>query len=168
MNAPIDARAFRTALGAFATGVTVVTMRRPNGEPVGNTVNSFSALSLEPPLVLWSLGKRANSFKSYLSTDHFAVNILREGQEDISHRFSRSLARVLAWRLSPTSPIITACNQKHTILPFPQPLRSGRPTGRMVGNAHAQDRTKIRIGVVIKEGRRFGASPASLPLSQPP
>jgi 4-hydroxyphenylacetate 3-hydroxylase, reductase component len=91
MNAPLDARAFRTALGAFATGVTVVTTRGPKGEPIGNTVNSFSALSLDPPLVLWSFGKRAYSFKSYLSSDHFAVNILREGQEDMSRRFSRSL-----------------------------------------------------------------------------
>jgi 4-hydroxyphenylacetate 3-hydroxylase, reductase component len=91
MNAPIDTRAFRTALGAFATGVTIVTTRGPKGEPIGNTVNSFSALSLDPPLVLWSFGKRAYSFKSYLSTDHFAVNILREGQEALSRRFSRSL-----------------------------------------------------------------------------
>jgi 4-hydroxyphenylacetate 3-hydroxylase, reductase component len=91
MNAPNDARAFRTALGAFATGVTVVTARGSKGEPIGNTVNSFSGVSLEPPLVLWSFGKRAYSFKSYLSSDHFAVNILREGQEDISRRFSRSL-----------------------------------------------------------------------------
>ena len=91
MNAPIDSRAFRTALSGFATGVTIVTTRGPKGELVGNTVNSFSAVSLDPPLVLWSLGKRAYSFKSYLSADHFAVNVLREGQEDISRRFSRSL-----------------------------------------------------------------------------
>jgi flavin reductase (DIM6/NTAB) family NADH-FMN oxidoreductase RutF len=91
MNAPIDVRAFRTALGAFTTGVTVVTTRGPQGEPIGNTVNSFSAVSLDPPLVLWSFGKRAYSFKAYLSSDHFVVNILREGQEHISRRFSRPL-----------------------------------------------------------------------------
>lgn len=91
MNVPIDSRAFRTALGSFATGVTVVTTRGPKAEPIGNTVNSFSAVSLDPPLVLWSLGKRSYSFKSYLSADHFAVNVLREGQDHLSRRFARSL-----------------------------------------------------------------------------
>jgi 4-hydroxyphenylacetate 3-hydroxylase, reductase component len=88
---PFDKRAYRTALGAFATGVTVITTRGPIGEPIGNTVNSFSSVSLDPPLILWSLGKTAYSFKAYLAAERFAVNVLREGQEDISHRFSRSL-----------------------------------------------------------------------------
>jgi 4-hydroxyphenylacetate 3-hydroxylase, reductase component len=91
MHAPVDPRQFRNALGAFATGVTVVTTRGPRGELVGNTANSFTAVSLEPPLVLWSLGKTAYSIKAYLSTDHFAVNVLREGQQDLSARFSRQL-----------------------------------------------------------------------------
>ena len=91
MQSPADPRQFRNALAAFATGVTVVTTRGPRGELVGNTANSFNAVSLEPPLVLWSLGKSALSFKAYLSTDHFAVNVLREGQEELSRRFSRSL-----------------------------------------------------------------------------
>ena len=88
MQSPADPRQFRNALAAFATGVTVVTTRGPRGELVGNTANSFNAVSLEPPLVLWSLGKSALSFKAYLSTDHFAVNVLREGQEELSARFA--------------------------------------------------------------------------------
>jgi 3-hydroxy-9,10-secoandrosta-1,3,5(10)-triene-9,17-dione monooxygenase reductase component len=100
MNVPIDPRAFRTALGAFATGVTIVTTRGPKGEPIGNTVNSFSAVSLDPPLVLWSFGKRAYSFKSYLSADHFAVNVLREGQDDISRRPVLGRVRVRAHRVA--------------------------------------------------------------------
>lgn len=91
MTSPFDPRAFRSALGAFATGVTVITTRGPQGEPVGNTASSFNAVSLDPPLILWSLGKSSYSFKAYLSTDHFAVNVLREGQEDISARFSKPL-----------------------------------------------------------------------------
>lgn len=86
-----DPREFRNALGAFATGVTVITTRGPKGELVGNTASSFNSVSLDPPLVLWSLGKNAYSIKAYLSTDYFAVNVLREGQEEISSRFARVL-----------------------------------------------------------------------------
>ena len=91
MPQPIDARAFRSALGTFATGVTVITTRGPKGELVGNTASSFNSVSLDPPLVLWSLSRTAYSFKSYLGADHFAVNVLREGQEELSARFARSL-----------------------------------------------------------------------------
>jgi flavin reductase (DIM6/NTAB) family NADH-FMN oxidoreductase RutF len=91
MHAPVDPRQFRNALGTFATGVAVITTRGPRGELVGNTANSFNAVSLEPPLVLWSLGRSALSFKAYLSTDHFAINVLREGQDDLSARFARQL-----------------------------------------------------------------------------
>ncbi len=92
MSQPIDQRAFRSALGTFATGVTVITARGPKGELIGNTASSFNSVSLDPPLVLWSLSRTALSFKAYLSSDHFAVNVLREGQEDLSIRFARSLA----------------------------------------------------------------------------
>src|SRR3954447_7088182 len=92
MNAPLDSRQFRNALGAFATGVTIITTRGPRGELVGNTASSFNAVSLDPPLILWSLGRSAYSFKAYLSTDHFAVNVLREGQEELSARFGRQSA----------------------------------------------------------------------------
>lgn len=86
-----DPREFRNALSCFATGVTVITTRGPKGELIGNTASSFNSVSLEPPLVLWSLGKSAFSIKAYLSTDYFAVNVLREGQEELSVRFSRAL-----------------------------------------------------------------------------
>ena len=91
MSEPKDHRAFRDALGTFATGVTVVTTRGPKGELIGNTASSFNSVSLDPPLVLWSLSRSAHSFKAYLAADHFAVNVLREGQEHLSERFARSL-----------------------------------------------------------------------------
>ncbi|MGQ0485228.1 MAG: flavin reductase family protein [Hyphomicrobiales bacterium] len=91
MPQPTDIRAFRSALGTFATGVTVITARGAKGELVGNTASSFNSVSLEPPLVLWSLSRSAYSFKAYLGCDHFAVNVLREGQEELSLRFSKSL-----------------------------------------------------------------------------
>ena len=92
MHAPVDPRQFRNALGTFATGVAVITTRGPRGELVGNTANSFNAVSLEPPLVLWSLGRSALSFKAYLSTDHFAINVLREEQRHLSTTFAQALA----------------------------------------------------------------------------
>ena len=87
----MDQREFRNCLGAFSTGVTVITALGPRGEPVGNTVSSFNSVSLDPPLILWSLGRHAHSLKAYLSTDLFAVNVLREGQEELSARFARAL-----------------------------------------------------------------------------
>ena len=87
----MDQREFRNCLGAFPTGVTVITAIGPRGEPVGNTVSSFNSVSLDPPLILWSLGRHVYSLKAYLSTDLFAVNVLREGQEDLSTRFAKAL-----------------------------------------------------------------------------
>jgi len=87
----MDQREFRDCLGAFSTGVTVIAALGPRGEAVGNTVSSFNSVSLDPPLILWSLGRHAHSLKAYLSTDLFAVNVLREGQEELSARFARAL-----------------------------------------------------------------------------
>ena len=83
-------REFRAALGCFATGVTVITALGPRGELLGNTVNSFSSVSLDPPLILWCMGRHAMSLKSYLSTDHFAVNILAASQRDLSVAFAKA------------------------------------------------------------------------------
>jgi 4-hydroxyphenylacetate 3-hydroxylase, reductase component len=90
MSTPANARVFRSALSAFATGVTVITTVDGDGELIGNTVNSFNSVSLDPPLVLWSLARTALSFAAYQKSRHFAVNILREGQDGISHRFAKS------------------------------------------------------------------------------
>ena len=87
----LDPTEFRKCLGSFATGVTIITAVGPHGELVGNTANSFNSVSLDPPLILWSLGRHAHSLKAYLSTDHFAVNVLREGQEGLSQRFATAL-----------------------------------------------------------------------------
>ncbi len=87
----VDPGDFREALGCFATGVTVITAVGPRGELVGITVNSFNSVSLDPPLILFSLNRRAYSLSALLSTRAFAVNILRAGQEEISDRFARAL-----------------------------------------------------------------------------
>lgn len=88
---PEDAmRAFRACLGQFATGVTVVTCGAADGHPCGITANSFSSVSLEPPLVLWNIAKISNSLRDYLNAKHFAIHILAENQETLSRHFARS------------------------------------------------------------------------------
>lgn len=87
--AGFDTRALRNTLGCFATGVTVVTAQA-DGRRVGVTANSFSSLSLDPPLILWSLVKTSSSYPVFEQASHFAVNILAQGQFDLSNRFARS------------------------------------------------------------------------------
>lgn len=83
-----DARAFRRALGRFPTGVTIVTTRAPDGGFVGLTANSFNSVSLDPPLVLWSLGKAQGSLPHFQNARVFAVNVLAADQIDLSNRFA--------------------------------------------------------------------------------
>jgi flavin reductase (DIM6/NTAB) family NADH-FMN oxidoreductase RutF len=83
-----DRRDFRRALGQFATGVTVVTTRAEDGRRVGVTANSFTSLSLDPPLVLWCLDKGAPSVPAFNACTHFAVNVLSAGQHHVSRQFA--------------------------------------------------------------------------------
>lgn len=81
-------RQFREALGAFATGVTIVTTRTRAGADVGLTANSFNSVSLDPPMVLWSLAKSAKSLPAFLESSYFAVHVLSAAQEELSHTFA--------------------------------------------------------------------------------
>ncbi len=86
-----DPRDFRNALGQFATGVTVATTRTSAGEPIGLTANSFSSVSLSPPLVLWSLSLRSPNLPNFLQATHFAINVLARDQIALSQRFSKPM-----------------------------------------------------------------------------
>jgi len=86
-----DRRDYRRALGQFATGVTVVTARASDGRKIGVTVNSFSSVSLNPPLILWSLARQAASFNDFTNCTHFAVNVLEAKQHHLSRHFSTPL-----------------------------------------------------------------------------
>jgi 3-hydroxy-9,10-secoandrosta-1,3,5(10)-triene-9,17-dione monooxygenase reductase component len=88
---PVEHRALRQALGRFATGVTIITCRDGAGAAVGLTVNSFASLSLDPPLVLWSLRSASPSMTAFRTTQHFAVNVLSEEQVELSRRFALQL-----------------------------------------------------------------------------
>ena len=84
----LDTHALRAALSGFATGVTIVTCRDAAGAPVGLTVNSFNALSLAPPLVLWSLRLASPNLAAFDAASHFAINVLAESQVELSRRFA--------------------------------------------------------------------------------
>ena len=86
-----DRRDYRRALGQFATGVTVVTARAADGRRMGVTVNSFSSVSLNPPLILWSLSRQTPSFNDFTNVTHFAVNVLEAHQHHLSRQFSTPL-----------------------------------------------------------------------------
>ncbi|MES2327254.1 MAG: flavin reductase family protein [Pseudomonadota bacterium] len=83
-----DPRTLRDALGSFATGVTVVTCLTPDGSPAGLTVNSFTSVSLDPPLLLVCLAKPAASAAALIEATQFAVNVLQTGQQPASIRFA--------------------------------------------------------------------------------
>ncbi|TFW29178.1 flavin reductase family protein [Massilia horti] len=84
-----DSAHFRQALSQFATGVTVITTRLADGSFRGLTASSFNSVSLEPPLVLWSLGNAANSLPIFSGNSHYVINVLSAGQEELAKRFSR-------------------------------------------------------------------------------
>ena len=84
----MSCRAFRDALGGFATGVTVLTALAPDGQPVGVTISSFNSVSLQPPLILWSLACSSPRLEAFRRARHYAVNVLAADQEWISDRFA--------------------------------------------------------------------------------
>ena len=85
---PHTARAFRDALGRFATGVTIVTTQGPEG-PAGFTANSFASVSLDPPLVLWSSARASTRYPIFRDADHYAIHVLALTQYDLIARFGR-------------------------------------------------------------------------------
>ena len=85
----LDARELRNALGRFATGVCVISTINRQGQAVGMTANSFSSVSLDPPLVLWSLQNGSDVFEAFASPESFAINILALEQEDVSGLYAR-------------------------------------------------------------------------------
>lgn len=84
----IDLGEFRRALSCFATGVAVVTTLDQNGDRAGMTISSFNSVSLDPPLVLWSISEDAFSYDVFVNAEYFAVNVLTMEQQHLSERFA--------------------------------------------------------------------------------
>jgi flavin reductase (DIM6/NTAB) family NADH-FMN oxidoreductase RutF len=89
-TAAFDPRAFRNALGSFPTGVAIITTTGADGKPIGLTCNSFSSVSLDPPLVSWGLRLSSKNRESFQAAGGFAINILAEDQKELSARFASS------------------------------------------------------------------------------
>lgn len=83
-----DTRAFRDSLGKFATGVTIVTAQSPKG-PIGITANSFSSISLTPPLVMWAPAKLSSRHDLFVNSQHFAIHVLSDQQKDLCDAFAK-------------------------------------------------------------------------------
>ena len=84
-----DPRAFRGALGCFPTGVCLVTARGPEGYRAGMTINSFSSVSLDPPMVLWSLARTASSAAVFRDAEHFVINVLAADDAELASHFAK-------------------------------------------------------------------------------
>jgi len=84
-----NARIFRNALGRFSTGITVITINTPDG-PMGFTANSFSSVSLDPPMVLWSLARSSNRFAPFATAKDYSIHVLSAAQVDLCKRFTRA------------------------------------------------------------------------------
>lgn len=104
-NLPFTEREFRSALGALPTGVAVVTTLCEEGRKIGITVNSFTSVSLNPPLVSFNLDKRLESLPAWLGTKFFAINFLNENQDAVSSTFAQ--ARTDKWLDANDGPGVT-------------------------------------------------------------
>lgn len=89
MSGSIDAKQFRQALGAFTTGVTIVTTVDEAGNDVGVTANSFNSVSLDPPMVLWSIARSSSNINTFTTAQHFAVHVLASDQDPLASQFAR-------------------------------------------------------------------------------
>ena len=113
---PFDPKEFRRALGMFATGVTIVTTQPANGAPIGITANSFNSVSLDPPMVLWSLANNARSLAAFSDSEHWNVHILSNEQEALSNQFARSgedkFAGLALDPQASKAPLLTGCSAR--------------------------------------------------------
>ena len=113
MTRPFDSRQLRNALGRFTTGVTIIACTDERGAFVGLTANSFNSLSLDPPLVLWSLREPSPSLEAFLTAPRFAVNVLAEAQVELSRRFASAAEGRFAdgaWALGEHgAPVLAGC-----------------------------------------------------------
>jgi 3-hydroxy-9,10-secoandrosta-1,3,5(10)-triene-9,17-dione monooxygenase reductase component len=108
-----DAHEYRKSLGVFATGVAIATSTDSQGGPVGLTINSFTSVSLAPPLILWSLRNTSSSLPVFERSEYFAINILAADQHRLSRRFSSAIAdKFNGVSISPSQdriPLIEGC-----------------------------------------------------------
>ena len=155
-------RELRDVFGAFATGVTVVTAVRPDGEPVGTTANSFTSVSLDPPLILWCLANQSTSLPAFAPEAPFAVHVLGHEQRDLALHFARrgreKFEVDLDWRNNPKPPQMAG-----TLCRLDCRVRAVQPAGDhwlILGEVMSFQRRE-GVPLVFHEGRfgRFVSDP---------
>jgi len=154
----IDSRELRDALGLFATGVCLVTLTDADGEPHGLTVNSFASVSLDPPLILWSLQKDSEVYAMYAGAERFAVAVLADQQQNHASDYAKKGAHRLAdahhRRGTNGAPLIRdalvnfECSLEHALDGGDHTILLGRVTDIVAGEAGAP---------LLFYGGRFGA-----------
>ena len=151
---------FRDALAQFATGVTVICARHGDGRYVGFTANSFNSVSLEPPLILWSLSRRSVSLPAFEADERYSVNVLSAGQVELARRFSRPHAdrfEGVGYRIGwAGAPLIDGCVAWIECSHHAQ-HRAGDHVV-FIGDVHACERGQGR-GLVFHEHRYAGTAP---------
>ena len=157
-----DATQFRHALSQFATGVTVITTRLADGSFRGLTASSFNSVSLDPPLVLWSLGEAANSMPVFSGNSHYVINVLAAGQAELAERFSRRLDDPFAdveYELSRTGqPILKGVSAW-----FECHNRSRYPEGdHVIFVGEVENCAASPQAALIFHGGRFGSTPMAV------
>ncbi|MGB6055767.1 MAG: flavin reductase family protein [Burkholderiaceae bacterium] len=155
-----DRRQFRDALSQFATGVTIITTRLPDGGFLGLTASSFNSVSLDPPLVLWSLACGASSLPVFSGNSHYVINVLAGDQQALAERFARRLENRfdgVEFELSPTGlPVI-----KGVAAWFECHNRSRYPEGDHVIFVGEVEHCEVRPGsALVFHGGRFVATAA--------
>ncbi len=153
---PVDGRALRSAFGRFGTGVTVITTHTDRG-PLGMTANSFSSVSLEPPLVLWSAALRSKRHDAFATANHYCIHILGQNQQDLANHFAGQGHDFTGfdWQSGPDgAPQLTGC-----LAAFHCDRYAVHPAGdhsMILGQIkHASERPGEGAGLLFDQGR-FG------------
>lgn len=162
---PADSQALRDAFGRFGTGVTLITTTTPEG-PLGMTANSFSSVSLDPPLVMWSAALRSKRHDTFAQTESFCIHILGEEQRALASYFASQGHdfATIDWQPGPThAPEINGCLAAFHCTRF-----AVHPAGdhsMIVGRiTHAANRTGAGAGLLFDQGRFGTFTPLSEPL----
>ena len=142
-------RRFRTALSMFATGVAVITAPRREGPPIGMTVASFNSVSLDPPLILFSVDRRSLSLLDLSAASGYAVNVLEETQQDMSNRFAKANGDKWGWRDEAANP-----RGEPVLLPDTLATFECKPYAQYDGGDHV-----IFVGRVVRHQARSQGRP---------
>ena len=163
----LDPRAFRGALGCFATGVTVVTARDASGEPVGITANSFASVSLDPPLVLWSPARASRRFAAFAQAEDFAIHVLARDQQVVCDAFVKAQGgfELVPWTEGPEGlPLLDGCAAR--FLCRREAMIDGGDHAILLGRVWSAARSD-EAPLVFQGGRYGGFLPADEPHPSP-